>query len=58
MSDGHLVGFRSVADRFGTGFRVECLDCSYVSPVLPWTRATSVAREHTLKSADRWEPAR
>ena len=55
---GHIVGFRPYRDQFGTGFRAECLDCDYVSPVLSWPRANAVAREHTAKSVGAWKPAR
>jgi hypothetical protein len=48
----HVVAFRPHTCRFGSGYRAECLDCHYVSPVLPWVRANKVAKEHERKLVD------
>lgn len=57
-ADAHLVAFRPHRCELGNGYRAECTDCDYVSPVLPWRRAQAVADEHARKSVDAWKAAR
>lgn len=57
-ADAHLVAFRPHHCELGNGYRAECTDCNYVSPVLSWRRAQAVADEHARKSVDVWKAAR
>lgn len=54
----HVPDFRMIRSPFGDGWRVECPDCTYKSPVVSWLRASAVADEHRRKTSGVWRPAK